>query len=65
VQLVFIDDHGHDVQTIMKINYDLDGIKLRGQSNNMGEIQIGAAFTFFFNHIGKIRKSGPRAVLFQ
>ena len=51
VQLVFIDAHGHDVQTIMKINYDLDGIKLRGQSNNMGEIQIGAAFTFLFNHI--------------
>jgi len=51
VQLVFIDAHGHDVQTIMKINYDLDDIKLRGQSNNMGEIQIGAAFTFLFNHI--------------
>ena len=65
VQLVFIDAHGDDAPTIMKINYDLDDIKLRGQSNNMGEIQIGAAFTFLFNHIGKIRKSGPRAVLFQ
>jgi len=51
VQLVCNDAYGHDVQTIMKINYDLDGIKLRGQSNNMDEIQIGAAFTFLFNHI--------------
>ena len=51
MQLVFIDAHGHDAPTIMKINYDLDGIKLRGQSNNMGEIKIGAAFTFLFNHI--------------
>ena len=53
VQLVFIDDHGHDVETIIRINYDLDGIKLRGQSNNMGEIQIGAAFTFFLTTLVK------------
>ena len=65
VQLVLINAHGHDVQTIMKINYDLGGIKSRSQSNNMDEIQIGAAFTFLFIHIGKIRKSGPRAVLFE
>ena len=65
VQLVLINAHGHDAPTIMKINYDLGGIKSRSQSNNMDEIQIGAAFTFLFIHIGKIRKSGPRAVLFE
>ena len=37
---------GDDAQTIMKITYDLGGIKLHGQSNNLDEVEIGAAFTF-------------------
>ena len=37
---------GDDAQTIMKITYDLGGIKLHGQSNNLSEVEIGASFTF-------------------
>ena len=39
-------DDGDDAQTIMKITYDLGGIKLHGQANNVDEVEIGAAFTF-------------------
>ena len=37
---------GDDAQTIMTITYDLGGIKLHGKSNNLDEVEIGAAFTF-------------------
>ena len=39
-------DDGDDAQTIMSISYDLGGVVLKGQTNNMNEVQVSAAFTF-------------------
>ena len=37
---------GDDAQTIFSVSYDLGGVVLKGQSNNMNEVQVSAAFTF-------------------
>ena len=37
---------GDDAQTIMSISYDLGGIVLKGQTNNVNEVEVSAAFTF-------------------
>ena len=37
---------GDDAQTIFSVSYDLGGIVLKGQTNNVNEVQVSAAFTF-------------------
>ncbi|MDA8740559.1 porin [Rhodobacteraceae bacterium] len=39
-------DDGDDAQTIFSVSYDLGGVVLKGESNNMNEVQVSAAFTF-------------------
>ena len=40
------DDDGDDAQTIFSVSYDLGGVVLKGQTNNMNEVEVSAAFTF-------------------
>ena len=37
---------GDDAQTIFSVSYDLGGIVLKGQTNNVNEVEVSAAFTF-------------------
>ena len=37
---------GDDAQTIFSVSYDLGGVVLTGQSNNVNEVEVSAAFTF-------------------
>ena len=37
---------GDDAQTIFSVSYDLGGVVLKGQTNNVNEVQVSAAFTF-------------------
>ena len=37
---------GGDAQTVMSISYDLGGVVIKGQTNNVEEVEISAAFTF-------------------
>ncbi|XAT62185.1 hypothetical protein GN278_16280 [Rhodobacteraceae bacterium Araon29] len=37
---------GDDAQTIFSVSYDLGGVVLKGQSNNVNEVEVSAAFTF-------------------
>lgn len=39
-------DDGDDAQTIFSVSYDLGGVVLKGQTNNMNEVEVSAAFTF-------------------
>ena len=40
------ENDGDDAQTIFSVSYDLGGVVLKGQTNNMNEVQVSAAFTF-------------------
>ena len=37
---------GDDAQTIFSVTYDLGGVVLKGQTNNVNEVEVSAAFTF-------------------
>ncbi|XXK31004.1 hypothetical protein ACMAY7_16330 [Rhodobacteraceae bacterium nBUS_24] len=37
---------GDDAQTIFSVSYDLGGVVLSGQTNNVNEVEVSAAFTF-------------------
>ena len=37
---------GDDAQTIFSVSYDLGGVVISGQTNNVNEVEVSAAFTF-------------------